>query len=101
MQVKLFTDVYDSDVIVASPLALATHLGEAGAAAADYLSSIEVLVMFRGDVLQMQNWSHVETLFASLNKIPTQQHGTDIMRVRCDYKNLFHAVPSDRFAVNQ
>jgi hypothetical protein len=83
LQVKFFTDVYDSDVIVASPLALATQLAEGGAGAADYLSSIELLVMFRGDVMQMQNWSHVETVFEALNKMPSEQHGTDIMRVRC------------------
>jgi Utp25, U3 small nucleolar RNA-associated SSU processome protein 25 len=40
-------------------------------------------VMFRGDVMQMQNWSHVETVFEALNKMPSKQHGTDIMRVRC------------------
>lgn len=84
MQVKFFSDVYDSDVIVASPLALATQLGEGGAGVADYLSSIELVVMFRGDVMQMQNWSHVETVFESMNKMPTKQHGTDIMRVRCE-----------------
>jgi hypothetical protein len=83
LQVKFFTDVYDSDVIVASPLALATQLGEGGAGAADYLSSIELLVMFRGDVMHMQNWAHVETVFEALNKMPSEQHGTDIMRVRC------------------
>lgn len=84
VQVKFFTDVYDSDVIVASPLALATQLGEGGAGAADYLSSIELLVMLRSDVMQMQNWAHVETVFESLNKMPTKQHDSDIMRVRCE-----------------
>ena len=61
---RLFSDFFQSDIVVASPLALATKLGEEGqegATTADFLSSIEVLVMDRADVLQMQNWSHVST----------------------------------------
>ncbi len=29
-----------------------------------------------------QNWAHVETVLAALNRLPREQHGTDIMRVR-------------------
>ena len=29
-----------------------------------------------------QNWSHVETVVEALNRLPREQHGTDIMRVR-------------------
>jgi U3 small nucleolar RNA-associated protein 25 len=104
--VKLFADFYDCDVIVASPLALATRLaGEwahecmdargcaapwpaassvlacacvapsalavacvafpaaesAEEGACDFLSSIEILVAERADVLLMQNWAHMAT----------------------------------------
>ena len=72
--------MYTADVIVASPLALATRLAEDSDT--DYLSSVEVVVLLRGDMLAMQNWQHVETVFESLNKLPKQQHGVDIMRVR-------------------
>jgi U3 small nucleolar RNA-associated protein 25 len=82
--VKLFSDLYQSDIIVASPIALATKIAEdakKGEGAGDFLSSVEVLVVDRADVLLMQNWAHVETVLEHLNNIPKQQHGTDIMRV--------------------
>lgn len=83
LQVKLFADFYQSDVIVGSPLALVTHLDDASSGGADCLSSIEVCLVLRADVMLMQNWSHVDTLLKALNRVPTEQHGTDIMRVRC------------------
>ncbi|GFR41586.1 hypothetical protein Agub_g2307, partial [Astrephomene gubernaculifera] len=84
--IRLFADLYQSDIIVASPVALATKLAEDARAdphaAPDFLSSIELLILDRTDVMTMQNWSHVETVVAALNRLPRQQHGTDIMRVR-------------------
>lgn len=85
--VRLYTDFYQSDVLIASPLALATKLSEAekdqgSAGAADFLSSIEIVVLERADVLQMQNWTHVTTVLDALNKMPSQQRDVDIMRVR-------------------
>ena len=50
--------------------------------AADFLSSVEVLVAERADVLLMQNWAHVATVVAALNRIPRDGHGVDMMRVR-------------------
>jgi U3 small nucleolar RNA-associated protein 25 len=96
-QIKLFADFLQSDIIIASPVALATKLAEDAAAAAeraaagsskgpargkggkggqhaaaaaggsgaggeaDFLSSIEVCVVERADVMLMQNWQHVVT----------------------------------------
>lgn len=94
--VKLYADFLQSDIIVASPLGLATLLEEAQAQVKgkeenkkldnpnDVLSSIEIVVLGRADVLLMQNWSHVATVMSALNKMPQQQYGVDIMRVR-DY----------------
>lgn len=72
-------------MIVASPLGLITKIGEAELYKdknVDYLSSIEVLIVDHADVILMQNWSHVNTIVEQLNRIPSQQHGTDIMRIR-------------------
>jgi Utp25, U3 small nucleolar RNA-associated SSU processome protein 25 len=61
--VRLYSEFLQSDVIVASPLGLTTLLTEAAGAgdagAADFLTSIEIAVVARADVLLMQNWMHV------------------------------------------
>ncbi|WMV36899.1 hypothetical protein MTR67_030284 [Solanum verrucosum] len=83
--IRLYGDFYSSDMIVASPLGLITKIGEAELYKdknVDYLSSIEVLIVDHADVILMQNWSHVNTIVEQLNRIPSQQHGTDIMRIR-------------------
>ena len=59
--VRLYAEFYDSDIIVASPLALASLLKEGKEGAADFLASIEIALLDRCDVMQMQNWSHVHT----------------------------------------
>ena len=62
--VRLFAEFYQADVIIASPLGLATALSAAaaeGAGGADFLSSIEIAVLDRADVMLMQNWAHVTT----------------------------------------
>ncbi|XP_042453180.1 U3 small nucleolar RNA-associated protein 25 homolog [Zingiber officinale] len=83
--IKLYSDFYSSDIIVASPLGLITKIGEAEAEKekdVDYLSSIEVLIVDHADVILMQNWSHLNTVVEQLNRTPSKQHGTDIMRIR-------------------
>ncbi|KAI3819299.1 hypothetical protein L1987_13126 [Smallanthus sonchifolius] len=83
--IKLYSDFYTSDIIVASPLGLITKIGEAEAEKekdVDYLSSIEVLIIDHADIIAMQNWSHVSTVVEQLNHIPSKQHATDIMRIR-------------------
>lgn len=61
--VRLYSEFLHSDVIVASPLGLTTLLTEAAgggdASSADFLTSIEIAVAARADVLLMQNWMHV------------------------------------------
>lgn len=62
--IKLFADFFQSDIIVASPLGLVTKQAEGGEESTDnldFLSSIEIAVLPRCDVLLMQNWSHVVT----------------------------------------
>ena len=62
--VKLYADFFQSDFLVASPIALATKQAEVEGKSdedLDFLSSIEIAVAARCDVMQMQNWSHVRT----------------------------------------
>ncbi|KAK4370104.1 hypothetical protein RND71_009579 [Anisodus tanguticus] len=83
--IKLYGDFYSSDMIVASPLGLITKIGEAEFYKdknVDYLSSIEILIVDHADVILMQNWLHVNTIVEQLNRLPSEQHGTDIMRIR-------------------
>lgn len=85
---RLFTDFYDSDILVCSPLALATKLEEPPKEGTprgdnvDYLSSIELVVIDRADAILMQNWKHLQTVMEALNQLPTDQRGVDIMRVK-------------------
>lgn len=44
--------------MVASPLSLSMMLDDKGL---DFLSSIDILVVDRADVLSMQNWQHLAT----------------------------------------
>lgn len=83
--IKLYSDFYTSDMIVASPLGLITKIGEAEREKekdVDYLSSIEILIIDHADVIAMQNWSHVNTVVEQLNCLPSKQHGMDVMRMR-------------------
>jgi U3 small nucleolar RNA-associated protein 25 len=78
--VRLFADFVGADIVLASPLGLATRL-EAGDAS--FLSSIELCILDGADVMLQQNWAHVETVFGALNGLPTvQDPSLDVMRVR-------------------
>ncbi|MED6148963.1 hypothetical protein PIB30_057880 [Stylosanthes scabra] len=83
--IKLFSDFHTSDIIVASALSLVNKIEEAGSNKekdVDFLSSIEVLIIDHADVISMQNWSHVHTVIEHLNRLPSKQPGTDVMRIR-------------------
>ena len=48
----------------------------------DFLSSIEIGFVDRAEVMLMQNWEHVNTVFSMLNCMPAQNHDTDFSRVQ-------------------
>ena len=73
--VKLFADFYQCDLIIASPLGLRMsiekdksarvclslgHITDCVVRNADFLSSVEVLIVDQMDALTMQNWEHVQ-----------------------------------------
>lgn len=76
---KLYADFYRSDIIIASPLGLRTFIGTGNA---DFLSSVEVLIVDQADVLMMQNWEHVLHVFEHLHQQPKDAHGADFSRIR-------------------
>ncbi|KAG6884055.1 hypothetical protein C0993_001818 [Termitomyces sp. T159_Od127] len=78
--VKMFAEFYGCDVILASPLGLRRSIEKEKNA--DYLSSIEVLVVDQLDALSMQNWDHVKFVLSHINKLPKESHDTDFSRLR-------------------
>ncbi|GAA5841389.1 hypothetical protein JCM3766R1_004069 [Sporobolomyces carnicolor] len=79
-QVKLFSEFYQADAIVASPLGLRTSIEKEDDS--DFLSSIEIVIVDQMDVMLMQNWDHVNFVMEKLNKMPEEDHGCDFSRVK-------------------
>ncbi|KAI6243865.1 U3 small nucleolar RNA-associated protein 25-like protein [Aphelenchoides fujianensis] len=83
--IKLYTSFENSDVIISSPLGLRMIIGdeeqEKERREFDFLSSIEVLVVDKANVLLMQNWEHLLTVVDALNAVPAHIKA-DISRVR-------------------
>ncbi|GLB36998.1 putative utp25, U3 small nucleolar RNA-associated SSU processome protein 25 [Lyophyllum shimeji] len=78
--VKMFAEFYGCDVIMASPLGLRRSIEKEKNA--DYLSSIEILVVDQLDALTMQNWDHVQLVLSHMNKLPKESHDTDFSRIK-------------------
>ena len=85
--VKLFSDFYHSDIILASPIGLKMITndeddGDEEDVDIDFLSSIEVMIVHQSDVLLMQNWDHMGSITERLNQQPKKSTGIDFSRVR-------------------
>lgn len=78
--VKLFADFYGCDIIIASPLGLRMSIEKEKSA--DFLSSIEILLVDQMDALTMQNWEHLQFVFSRLNQLPKESHDVDFSRIK-------------------
>ncbi|XP_059487983.1 U3 small nucleolar RNA-associated protein 25 homolog [Neocloeon triangulifer] len=83
-RLKLYTDFYQSDIIVASPLGLRMIIGAEGDEKRDFdfLAGLELVVLDQADVCFEQNWEHVLHTFEHLHLQPKQTHSTDFSRLR-------------------
>lgn len=79
-KMKFFTAFEQADLIVASPVALRQALEKEGV---ECLSSIQIVLVDSADVIQMQNWDHLEWIIKNCNLIPKQTpKECDISRLR-------------------
>lgn len=83
-QIRLYSPFANCDVIIASPIGLRQITGAQGDKHRefDFLSSIEVCIVDRGDALRMQNWDHVREVMQVVNCRPQGLAGIDISRLR-------------------
>ncbi|XP_077286205.1 U3 small nucleolar RNA-associated protein 25 homolog [Arctopsyche grandis] len=81
---KLFSDFYSSDIIIASPLGLRMIVGAEGEEERDFdfLASVELLILDQAEIFLMQNWDHLLHILDHLHLQPKKTHGTDFSRLR-------------------
>ncbi|ODN90832.1 U3 small nucleolar RNA-associated protein 25 [Cryptococcus wingfieldii CBS 7118] len=70
----------ECDILFTSPLGF--KMTSEREDSTDLLSSLEITVVDGADVMQMQNWEHVQFIFNNINKIPASPHGCDFSRVK-------------------
>ena len=95
---RMYCDFFQSDMIIASPLGLRLLIeknasGGSGKLNADFLSSLEIVVLHQSDVMYMQNWEHVEYIMQRTNKLAENDRGSDFSRIRpyfLDGKSVEH-----------
>ncbi|EJS43318.1 YIL091C [Saccharomyces arboricola H-6] len=87
--IKLYSNFYQSDIIVCSPLGIQMILENTDKKKRqdDFLSSIELMIIDQLHSIEYQNISHIFTIFDHLNKIPDRQHEADFSRIRMWYIN--------------
>ena len=96
VQLRLFSDFFISDILIASPLGMRLLLEKSmsvndGAIKsqrakeqpdADFLSSLEVIYTHQMDVMYMQNFDHIHFVMSLCNRMPIKNRDTDFSRVR-------------------
>ena len=89
-KIKLYSQFDKSDIIIASPLGLRTVIGESGENEInrnyDFLSSIEIIFLYKTHLFLYQNLSHLEDVLKLLNIRPHHTSGVnDINRLLPQY----------------
>ena len=86
--IRLYSDFFMSDVIIASPLGLrlAVENGKPPQSF-DFLSSLEVIILHQADVIYMQNMEHAQFILSKCNQLPEHDHDTDFSRIRPYFLN--------------
>ncbi|SCU89753.1 LAFA_0E20604g1_1 [Lachancea sp. 'fantastica'] len=87
--IKLYSNFYQSDIIICSPLGLQLIIENTDKKKRqdDFLSSIELLVIDQLHSIEFQNVLHLSSIFEHINKIPQQQHDADFSRIKMWYIN--------------
>lgn len=88
--IKLFSNFYQSDIIVTSPLGLQMIVENTDKKKKqdDFLSSIEITIIDQLHSIEFQNMSHITTIFDHLNNIPKNfNNNIDFSRIRHYYIN--------------
>lgn len=82
--IRLYAPFHQADVLIGSPLGLRQITGAEGERKRDFdfLSSIEVCIVDRADVLRMQNWEHVQEVMQVVNRKPRGLGSIDISCLR-------------------
>ena len=91
---RLYTDFYQSDIIIASPIGLKYIIenNETTTLNYDYLSSLEIIYLYHCDVMCLQNWDHVNYILNLCNQLPKHVcKDTDFIRIRPYYLTHTHA----------
>ncbi|WVO21378.1 uncharacterized protein IAS62_002686 [Cryptococcus decagattii] len=70
----------DCDILISSPLGF--KMAAEREDSTDLLSSLEICIVDGVDMMQMQNWEHVQFVFNNINQIPKSPHGCDFSRVK-------------------
>eukprot|EP00435_Cladocopium_sp_Y103_P051019 s336_g15.t1 len=81
---RLYAPFHRADILICSPLGLRQITGAEGERRRDYdfLSSVEVCIVDRADVLRMQNWEHVQEVMQVVNRKPQGLGSIDISCLR-------------------
>ena len=93
---KLFSEFYKSDIVLASTMGLKKVIGEDKKYDADFLSSVELVIVDSLETINMQNIEHLQFCLEQLNLKPVEQRDADINRVQmhhiekksCEFRQL-------------